>query len=269
MIGPNSSTVISNNGLNITSSSLGNAMCEISAAGLYIRTNSDDKTISTPMVFGSLTTGIGTNTTYMNTNGLYVWTDGRVSLHSNQSIMIVADAVGSTLNLLSDGAMNLFSPSGITLGSSNNTKITHYLYGTWKLNGTATVTSDRNLKHDIVELDDQYADLFDQLQPVKFKYNDGTSNRYHTGFIAQDVCSAIENAGLSTNDFAAYVKLTEPNADSAVKEEYGLRYDEFVSLNTWQIQKLKPRMTAAEQEIASLKLEIQSLRAELENLKNS
>jgi hypothetical protein len=46
-----------------------------------------------------------------------------------------------------------------------------------------------------------------------------------------------------------------------------LRRDEFVSLNTWQIQLLKPRMAAAEQEIAALKLEIQQLREELEALK--
>jgi hypothetical protein len=48
-----------------------------------------------------------------------------------------------------------------------------------------------------------------------------------------------------------------------------LRRDEFVALNTWQIQLLKPRMTAAEEEILQLKNKISLLETELENLKNS
>jgi predicted nucleic acid-binding Zn-ribbon protein len=42
-----------------------------------------------------------------------------------------------------------------------------------------------------------------------------------------------------------------------------------VAINTWQIQLLKPRMTAAEEKIAQLELEISSLKSELENLKKS
>jgi peptidoglycan hydrolase CwlO-like protein len=43
-----------------------------------------------------------------------------------------------------------------------------------------------------------------------------------------------------------------------------LRYTEFIALNTWQIQRLKPRMTAAEQEIAALKQEIAELKSQLQ-----
>lgn len=50
---------------------------------------------------------------------------------------------------------------------------------------------------------------------------------------------------------------------------WSLRRDEFVSLNTWQIQKLKPRMTSAEGKIAQLELQISSLTTELENLKKT
>jgi cell division protein FtsB len=53
------------------------------------------------------------------------------------------------------------------------------------------------------------------------------------------------------------------------EQYYRLVYTEFIALNTWQIQKLKPRMTAAEQEILQLKNEIQQLRDEIKNLKNS
>jgi predicted nucleic acid-binding Zn-ribbon protein len=46
-----------------------------------------------------------------------------------------------------------------------------------------------------------------------------------------------------------------------------LRYEEFISLNTWQIQKLKPRMTAAEEKIQQLEEEISQLKTEISTLK--
>jgi len=52
-------------------------------------------------------------------------------------------------------------------------------------------------------MDSKYSILFDYLNPVIYKYNNGTSNRFHTGFIAQEVVSAIEKANLTTQDFAA------------------------------------------------------------------
>jgi predicted nucleic acid-binding Zn-ribbon protein len=67
-------------------------------------------------------------------------------------------------------------------------------------------------------------------------------------------------------DFAAVCAIGDPLDENT---EWGFRYEEMNALNTWQIQKLKPRMTAAEQEIEQLKLQVQSLTEELENLKSS
>lgn len=118
--------------------------------------------------------------------------------------------------------------------------------GLWK-GDDITITSDRNLKNSIEGLNDKYDDFFDRLSPVRFKFNNGASGRFHTGFVAQDVETAIESAGLSTNDAALYVRLTDndPNLDSP-NVTYGLRYTEFISLNTWQIQKLKARVAKLE-----------------------
>jgi hypothetical protein len=49
------------------------------------------------------------------------------------------------------------------------------------------VTSDQNYKHDIEKLDDRYLRFFDDIIPRRFKYNNGTSGRYHVGFIAQEI----------------------------------------------------------------------------------
>ncbi|MCI6366891.1 MAG: tail fiber domain-containing protein [Spirochaetia bacterium] len=121
------------------------------------------------------------------------------------------------------------------------------IYGSWTLNGASISTSsDRNAKNSISYLSDNYSTLFDSLIPVTYKYNNGQSNRTHTGFIAQDVESAIYNANLTTQDFAAFVK----NENG----EYFLRYEEFVALNTSEIQKLKRRILALENKIKELSL---------------
>ena len=118
-----------------------------------------------------------------------------------------------------------------------------FLLNTWYSDSSITVTSDANLKHDIEAIDGKYERLFDSLKPVRYKYNNGKSNRYHTGFVAQEVCEAIESAELSTADFAAYV-------DSGNK--CGLRYEEFIALNTNEIQKLKARVKELEERITSV-----------------
>lgn len=67
-------------------------------------------------------------------------------------------------------------------------------------------TSDRNLKKDIQPLTDKHLKFFTMLQPVSFKFIDGTSNRTHIGFISQDVEEAMTACGLSDLDFAGFCK---------------------------------------------------------------
>jgi hypothetical protein len=74
-------------------------------------------------------------------------------------------------------------------------------------NTSTTVTSDRNAKNSIEELPDAYEIMFDNLVPVRYKYNDGRAGRYHVGYIAQDVEAALTAAGLNSMDFAGYVNV--------------------------------------------------------------
>lgn len=112
-------------------------------------------------------------------------------------------------------------------------------------NGTTT-TSDRNKKHDISYNLDEYEKFYSSIRPVKYKYNDSLSNRYHTGFIAQDIKEGLEDNNLSTQDFAAYCE---------DKDGCGLRYEEFIALNTHMIQKLLNEVAELKQEIKEIKEE--------------
>jgi hypothetical protein len=112
-------------------------------------------------------------------------------------------------------------------------------WGTAYLYTAPTITSDRNAKNTIEDLTDAYIQLILKLKPVRFKYNNGSSHRFHTGYIAQDVESILLELGLSTQEFAGLIK--SPTYSKA--NEYGefdtsseitgylysLRYEEFIS----------------------------------------
>lgn len=127
------------------------------------------------------------------------------------------------------------------------------LGGTWRSSSSIIVVSDRNAKNSITDIDEKYSTLFDGLQPRLYKYNDGTSDRLHSGFVAQEVEEAMRAASIPASDFAAFC------VDSAGtdEEQQGLRYEEFVSLNTWQIQKLKAHLREMESRLAILEMQKQ------------
>ena len=97
-------------------------------------------------------------------------------------------------------------------------------------------TSDRRLKQNISLLSSSYDSFFDALRPSTYQWLNESIT--HTGFIAQEVADALAAAHLSSSDFYGY---RDENPDSL-----GLAYSEFISLNTWQIQKLKKRVADLE-----------------------
>lgn len=128
------------------------------------------------------------------------------------------------------------------------------LHGTWKLNGAAISTgSDRNIKNSIENLPTQYSDLVYYLNPVRYKYNDGTSDRYHTGFITQEVENALSICNIDTQDFAALVGFDRGTEN----ETWGLRYSEFIALNTAAIQAQKKEIDELRQQLAEIKEKLQ------------
>ena len=134
--------------------------------------------------------------------------------------------------------------------------------GNAKLNITGapsspSTVSDEKMKNSIENYSLKYSIFFDKLNPIRYKYNDGTSNRYHTGFIAQQVEKAILWSGLTTQDFAGFIRSIETETDPTSGEEIQvercyLRYEEFIALNTNEIQKLKKRVTELETQLAEL-----------------
>ena len=156
--------------------------------------------------------------------------------------------------------------------------------------GTTTL-SDRNLKKDFEGFSDAHDIFFDNLNPTTYKYILGSSGRSHFGYITQEVEEALESAGLTTKDFGGVninkissretetddetgeINDIEDSADNylldrGIKEQHNLVYTEFISLNTWQIQKLKKRVNQQDEIIKSQDERISNLESEISELKS-
>lgn len=103
-------------------------------------------------------------------------------------------------------------------------------------------TSDKNEKTDINYDISAYDAIFDALRPASFKYVTGTSGRTHTGFVSQDIEDVLEECGLTSTQFATFIK--SPLDDGGYR--YGIRYEELIALCVRQIQALKKRVSDLE-----------------------
>lgn len=116
-------------------------------------------------------------------------------------------------------------------------------------------TSDRREKKDIEYNMDKYSDFFLDLKPTQYKFVHNNSNRYHIGFISQDIEESLNKHGLLSTDFAGFVKSPvrdEKDASIINDYKYGLRYSEFIALNTYMIQKLYIKINELETKITQL-----------------
>ena len=120
--------------------------------------------------------------------------------------------------------------------------------------GGIAFVSDKNAKHDIKSLDlEESANFIYAQNPVSYKFNNGTSNREHHGFIAQEVKETMGD-----KDWGIYIdkKINDKNVNEEEVTK-GLRYDEYIAdiIATCQYQK---------QQIDEMKKEIKKLQNKLE-----
>lgn len=116
-----------------------------------------------------------------------------------------------------------------------------------------TVSSDRRIKNSISYDMEKYSGFFMSLKPSFYRFNKGSSQRFHIGFIAQDVEEALLDNGLGTSDFAGFIRCAGAHDvhDQYLDQCY-LRYSDFISLNTFMIQKLYREMEQKEKRIKYL-----------------
>ena len=187
--------------------------------------------------------------------------DGSAGVHMQKGLgEVVATSNGakityngstSQVNVHSDGATVIsngvpyyfgsdafFTNANSDLGNKNNP------WGEiWGANSSVSV-SDRNKKNTIEDLDGRYVILFDNLRIRRFKFNNGTSDRFHPGFVSQEVEEALELSGIDSKEFAGFVKDVDPDTG---EDLYFLRYEEFIAILALKIKQQEKRIQALEE----------------------
>ena len=147
-------------------------------------------------------------------------------------------------------------------------------------NGTIQ-TSDRNAKHDITDLDPEKITAFIMgLKPSSYVFNDADSGRTHWGLISQDIEELFPQLGMTSMDFAGFIKppktedyyedVPETVTDEETGEEktvtrkelktrtvegeyvYALRYSEFIAPLICMVQKQQKQIENLERRLSAL-----------------
>ena len=100
-----------------------------------------------------------------------------------------------------------------------------------------TTSSDARMKNHIADLPSKSENLFDYLDGKSFFYNGDNSTAKNYGFIAQDVLTALQKCGLTTDDFAGFCDI---NGDGS---QYALAYEQFIPLMWNEIKRLRKALS--------------------------
>lgn len=125
--------------------------------------------------------------------------------------------------------------------------------------GTIASDSDENVKKDVHLLDsEESSEFIYNLKPCEFKMINGTSNRYHHGFIAQQVKETMKD-----NDWGLFIdkKINNDNYETQVSDEnenttkeltarYALRYDELIADLVATVQSQNMRIKKLEKQLS-------------------
>lgn len=217
------------------------------------------------------------STTSSRTGGyIGYWTTGMKMSDSSEDNFVAVDSWGARLYNGSKGMQVSCEDSEITFSADYDFSLatnfkcnksgvsalgtSSYLWSTVYASTGTINTSDANKKNSITYDLSCFEDFYKSLKPSRFKYNDGTSDRFHLGFISQDVEESLLDNNLSSLDFAGFIKspryeVTLPNGEfdensEIVGYDYSLRYAEFVPLNTFMIQKLINRVSELEYQLS-------------------
>lgn len=140
-----------------------------------------------------------------------------------------------------------YNQNKVTLGTSS------YLWGQIYSSNSAISQSDANRKNSIESLPEKYLTMFDRLIPRRYKLNDGTSDRYHVGFVAQEVEAAMTAAGVDSQEFGGFVKDTDEETGEDI---YFLRYEEFIAILVAKINALENKIDAFGNNINALEVNL-------------
>lgn len=136
-------------------------------------------------------------------------------------------------------------------------------------NGTIQ-TSDRNEKMNISDMSEQYANaIIDDASPKTYMMLNNESGRTHAGMIAQDLEEQLLKNGMSSKDFAGFIKYQKEDANGVPINEYGygIRYEEYIAPLIKYAQCLKRDLKQEAERNQQLQFQLLNLQGEFTILK--
>ena len=143
----------------------------------------------------------------------------------------------SNPSLIYHGANRLLACSSSKIVVGNSNLALSLIGSSLTSSSTISVSSDARMKNHIADLPSGSENLFDYLDGKSFFYNGDNSTAKNYGFIAQDVLSALQKCGLSTDDFAGFCDI---NGDGS---QYALAYEQFIPLMWNEIKRLRKALS--------------------------
>lgn len=113
--------------------------------------------------------------------------------------------------------------------------------GTAYLGSSPVIASDKSIKINIQSLDTKNSsDFIYALNPVEYKYKDGTSDRLHHGFIAQELHDSMQS------DWGVYC---DANIDTGENGGKAIRYEELIADLVATVQSQNERIAELEKKL--------------------
>lgn len=157
-----------------------------------------------------------------------------------------------------DTSKNFYSQTEVSLMGSMIAKYSITAMGGFI--GTIASDSDRNVKKDIKALEiERTADFIYSLIPSEFRMKDGTSNRLHHGFIAQEVKEKMGDSDwglfidkkVNDDNYEIQVSDEDGNTTKELTARYALRYDELIADLVATVQSQNMRIKKLEKQLSN------------------
>lgn len=174
-------------------------------------------------------------------NNTYIFTRTK----ENYKVSLIGWSVSNNIWIGDYGYGGVRTPASNAFITANN------VYKT--TSGGNTSLSDERYKHGFKDIPDAF-DFIMNLNPCLFKFDDGTSDRYHMGFKAQEVennmLNTIGDTGLTVKyNFEEGLDVDLDNPNTYI---LGLRYEEFIAPLIQVVQNQQKQIQDLEKKIAIL-----------------
>ncbi len=145
---------------------------------------------------------------------------------------------GGRITLVSDGRTWFFSSSSYFVATDDAVDLgtSSYRFDDIYATNGSIITSDRNEKQDIEELNDAELRVAQKAKTLLRKYRwkssveeKGDDARIHFGIIAQDLEQAFTDEGLDAGRYGMFIKSTWTNEDGEEQTRLGVRYNQLLA----------------------------------------